>query len=132
MTEEEARKIAEPVVEGVVNCMAEKNYAEIEKYAAFCDDMIPRDVFIDAAEDYLVDNGLDCYDRYGAPNNFKPQYDISLYHQLEIYVYDNGTGFGAEYDLTTNGELNDLTLMLEFRPDENGVLQPYIEDIHVL
>ena len=132
MTEKEARKTAEPIIEGVVNCMAERNYAGAAEYAAFSDDMIPLDIFIEAAEHYLEDNELPCYDRYGTPNNFKPNYDISLYHQLNIYVYDNGSGFRAEYDLTTNGEPNDLTLMIDFLYDENGILKPYIYDIHVL
>lgn len=131
MTEEEARIIAEPVIKQIVNCMADGDYDRITEFAAFSEGFTPK-LFQEVAEGYLEDNGFPHYDAYGVPNLFQPQYDKSLYKQLNVYVYNNGSGFGAEYDLTTDGELNDLTLMVEFRYDEDQKLQPFIDDLHVL
>ena len=131
MTEAEARIIAEPVMQGIVNCMARGDYDKIPEYAAFSEG-ITLAVFQEVAEGYLEDNGFPHYDAYGAENLFQPQYDKSLYQQLNVYIYNNGKGFSAEYDLTTDGELNDLTLMVEFLFDENGIAKPFIDDLHVL
>ena len=131
MTRKEAKMLAEPIVREVVNCMAERAYARIPEYADFKDG-ITAEEFQEWAEGYLEDNDLSYYDRYDVPCNFKPQYDPSLYHQFEVYIYDNGAGFAVEYDLTTNNERNDLTLMMEFMFDNQKEIQAYIEGIHVL
>ena len=131
MTEQEAKKLAEPIVKEVVNCMAEGRYDLIPDYADFQDESITIEDFKGWAEDYLKDNELSHYDKYGVPNNFQPQYDKSLYHQFSVYLYNNGNGFEVDYDLTTDSEINDLTLIMEFLFADNGV-KAYIVDIHVL
>ena len=131
MTEEEAKVLAEPIVKEVVNCMANGRYDLIPNYAGFQDESITIEDFKGWAEDYLKDNGLSHYDKYGVPNNFQPNYDKSLYHQFSVYLYNNGTGFEVDYDLTTDSEINDLTLIMEFLFIDNGV-KANIVDIHVL
>ena len=131
MTEQEAKALAEPIVKEVVNCMADGRYDQIPDYAGFQDESITIEDFRGWAEDYLIDNELPHYDRYGVPNNFQPKYDKSLYHQFSVYLYNDGTGFEVNYDLTTDSELNDLTLIMEFLFDDNGV-RANIVDIHVL
>ena len=55
------------------------------------------------------------------------------YHeQLNVFVYSDGRGFAVDYSLATNGEINDLTLQMEFLVDSNGNYNPFIEDCHVL
>ena len=131
MTEQEAKALAEPIVQEVVNCMADGRYDLIPNYAEFQDESVTIEDFKEWAEDYLKDNELSHYDRYGVPNNFQPQYDKSLYHQFSVYLYNNGTGFEVNYDLTTDSEINDLTLIMEFLFSDNAV-KAYIVDIHVL
>ena len=131
MTEQEAKVLAEPIVKEVVNCMADGRYDLISDYADFQDESITIDDFKEWAETFLDDNSLSHYDRYGVPNTFSPEYDKSLYHQFSVYLNNNGTGFEVDYDLTTNGELNDLTLIMEFLLTDNGV-KAYIIDIHVM
>lgn len=126
MTEQEARVIAEPAIKGIVDCMATNDYESIEKYAEF--KKLTVEEFKECAEEFLAYNGLTHYDRYGVPCNFKPQYE---YNQLEIFIYNNGSGFGVDYGLTTESELNDLTLMVDFRFTDTGV-KAFIDDIHVL
>ncbi|MDO4943792.1 MAG: hypothetical protein Q4E74_01170 [Ruminococcus sp.] len=60
--------------------------------------------------------------------NFRPKYE---YHQLNFYHYDNGSGFWADYDLTTDCELNDLTLQMEFLYDREN-LKARLIDLHVM
>ena len=47
-------------------------------------------------------------------------------------IYNDGSGFSAEFDLSSDGALNDLMLIVEFLYDENQTPVPHIEDIHVL
>lgn len=131
MTEQEAKVLAEPIVKEIVDCMADGRYDLIPKYAGFQDETTTVDDFKEWAEGYLEDNELSHYDRYGVPNNFQPAYDKSLYHQFSVYLYNNGTGFEVDYDLTTDSELNDLTLIMEFLFSDNGI-KANIVDIHVL
>ena len=131
MTEQEAKVLAEPIVKEVVNCMADGRYDLIPNYAGFQDESITIDDFKEWAEGYLEDNELSHYDKYGVPNNFQPNYDKSLYHQFSVYLYNNGTGFEVDYDLTTDSEINDLTLIMEFLFIDNGV-KANIVDIHFL
>lgn len=131
MTEQEAKVLAEPIVKEVVNCMADGRYDLIPNYAKFNDERITIEDFKRWAEEYLEANELSHYDKYGVPNNFQPKYDKSLYQQFSVILYNNGTGFQVDYDLTTDSEINDLTLIMEFLFVENGV-NAYIDDIHVL
>ncbi|WP_051589049.1 hypothetical protein [Ruminococcus sp. NK3A76] len=131
MTEQEAKVLAEPIVKEIVDCMADGRYDLIPKYAGFQDETTTVDDFKEWAEGYLEDNELSHYDRYGVPNNFQPAYDKSLYHQFSVYLYNNGTGFEVDYDLTTDSKLNDLTLIMEFLFSDNGI-KANIVDIHVL
>ncbi len=39
---------------------------------------------------------------------------LSEYSQLEIYDYNDHSGFVADYEMTSNSELVDMTLRLEF------------------
>lgn len=52
-------------------------------------------------------------------------------HRFDVYEYNDGSGYGAEYDLTSNGELNDFTIMFDFIKGNEGYLV-YLTDIHVL
>ncbi len=131
MTEEEARIIAEPVVQNIVNCMADRDYDRICEFAALPEG-ISAAAFRNWSESYLMENRLRCFDHYGAPVHLQPCCDRNHYEQLNLYVYDDGAGFSAEYDLASDGELNDLILIVEFLFDENRNLIPHIEDIHVL
>ena len=131
MTEQEAKVLAEPIVKEVVNCMADGRYDLIPNHAEFKDERITIEDFKEWAEGYLKVNELSHYDKYGVLNNFQPKYDKSLYDQFSVYLYNNGTGFQVDYDLTTDSEINDLTLSMEFLFFDNAV-KAYIVDIHVL
>lgn len=127
MNEQEAERLAEPAVKEIVDCISEKRYADIEKYAEF--ERISLSDLTELIEDYLKMNELPYMDRFEVPCSFNPQYE---YHQLSCYIYNDGSGFHVDYGLTTDGELNDLTLQLDFRFADSGALIVKVLDVHVM
>lgn len=79
---------------------------------------------IDDLEEYLneyfigtlEENGYTTIDEYGVKCSFNPPYQ---YSQLDIYDYNDGSGFLLEYAMTSNGDLVDMSLQLEFLYTEN-------------
>ena len=67
--------------------------------------------------DTLLPHDFDKIDEYGVECNFHPNYE---YSQLQVYEFNNQTGFAVEYQMTSNSELVDLTLQLEFLYNEDG------------
>lgn len=118
---------AEKVVEQVVNAISEADYSKI---AEIVDDLDcwSADKIKECAEGFKSANSLRCFDRHGVPCSFKPWYE---YNQLKFYKWDDGTGMSCEYDLTTDGDLNDLTLMMDFYFEKN-MLRSVFKDLHVL
>lgn len=127
MNDEEARKIVEPIVKEVVDCIAEKRYSDIEKYAEF--DSVSISDFEWIIEDYLNINELPYIDKFDVVCKFRPQYE---YHQLDCIMYKDGSGISMDYNLTTDGELNDLTLQMEFILKGENSFIAKILDVHVL
>lgn len=127
MDKREAEMLAEPVVKEIVNCIAEKRYADIEKYAEF--EYLSLSEFTEIIEKFLELNELPYMDRFEVPCTFRPRYE---YHQLSCIVYKDGSGFHVLYGLTTDGELNDLTLRMDFLFTESGALAAKVLDAHVM
>lgn len=127
MNRQEAEQLAKPVVKEIVNCISEKRYADIEKYAEF--EGLSLADFTELIEGFLEINELPYMDRFEVPCTFHPQYE---YHQLHCIVRDDRSGFYADYDLTTDGDLNDLTLQLDFLFTESGSLLVKVLDAHVM
>lgn len=51
--------------------------------------------------------------------------------QIDIIPYKNGQGYTMDYDLTTNGEINDLTIQFEFLV-KSGVYSVSLMNLHTL
>ena len=62
-------------------------------------------------------NDFDKIDEYVVECNFHPNYE---YSQLQVYEFNDQTGFAVEYQMTSDSELVDLTLQLEFLYQEDG------------
>lgn len=127
MERDVAEKYAENIVKKVVNMIANKKYDEIIDIAqlgtwtsASIEELV---------EGYLEINDIMIIDCYDVPCNTQFSYE---YRQLNFYHYNDGTGFGIDYDLTTQGEINDLTLQMEFLYDDKQGLVAKFEDLHVL
>ena len=68
-------------------------------------------------DDSLQLNNFDKIDEFGVECNFHPNYE---YSQLQVYEFNDQTGFAVEYQMTSDSELVDLTLQLEFLYNEDG------------
>lgn len=51
--------------------------------------------------------------------------------RIDIVQYKDGSGYHMDYDLTTDGELNDLTIQIEFLKHGDGYLVS-LEDLHTM
>lgn len=105
------------VITEILAVFHKKEYMKILEYVneSEIDDLPSMFECIDAT---LKENGFDAIDEYGVPCNFHPAYE---YSQLSIYEYDDHSGFSADYDMTSDSELVDLTLQLKFKYIRQGV-----------
>ena len=104
------------VITNILTAIHLKKYEDIMNYVdeSEIDDL---NEFFDYVEKTLELNDFDTIDEYGVECNFHPPYE---YSQLEIYDYDNQTGFAVDYDLTSNSELVYMMLQVEFLYSDNG------------
>ena len=104
------------VITNILKAIHLKKYEDIMNYVdeSEIDDL---NGFFGYVEKTLELNDFDTIDEYGVECNFHPPYE---YSQLEIYDYDNQTGFAVDYDLTSNSELVYMMLQVEFLYSDNG------------
>ncbi len=115
----------EKAIEVITQILKVFHKKEYEKLTNFVDASKEDNIasLFECIEATLADNGFDAIDEYGVPCNFHPQYE---YSQLSLYEYDNHSGFSVDYDMTSNSELADLTLQLEFLYTDNGLKTVFI------
>lgn len=51
--------------------------------------------------------------------------------EIELFAFNDGSGYAMDYDLTTDGEINDLTLQVEFLKKGDGYMVS-LDDMHTL
>ena len=51
--------------------------------------------------------------------------------EIDLFTFNDGSGYSLDYDLTTDGEINDLTLQVEFLKKGNGYMVS-LDDLHTL
>ena len=103
----------EKAIEVITNILAAFHKKEYAKVLEYVDESAIDDLpaLFECIDETLKENGFDAIDEYGVPCNFHPKYE---YSQLSIYEYDDHSGFTADYEMTSNSELVDLTLQLKF------------------
>lgn len=103
------------VITNILKAIHLKKYEDIMNYVdeSEIDDL---NEFFYYIEKSLELNDFDMIDEYGVECHFNPPYE---YSQLEIYDYDDQTGFAVDYDLTSNSELVDMVLQVEFLYTDN-------------
>ena len=116
------KKVIE-VVSNILTAIHLKKYEDIMNYVdeSEIDDL---NEFFGYVEKTLELNDFDTIDEYGVACNFHPPYE---YSQLEIYDYDDQTGFAVDYDLTSNSELVDMRLQIEFLYTDNGYTVRFLD-----
>lgn len=127
MDKEAAEKKAKEIVKLVVCLLSQKRYEDLADIVEM-DVLTPSDVK-ELVDEYLELNDLTHLDDFDVKCNFNPRYE---YHQMTYYHYNDGSGFHVDYDLTTDEELNDLTLQMEFIYNEKDTLKAKLMDLHVM
>lgn len=51
--------------------------------------------------------------------------------RIDLFAFRDGSGYHLDYDLTTDGEINDLTIQVVFQKKENGYMA-MLHDLHTL
>ena len=128
--QENEKEQAKEIAKKIVNAISECNYATINGIVDNMNEWTT-EMIQDLIENYKIDNEV-IFDSYSTPCTFNPQYsDGSAYEQEKFYFWTNGQGFGYLYDFTSNGDLNDLTLLLDFYYKESEI-EVSFNDLHVL
>lgn len=121
---EEYRQQAIRVLTQILSTFHSKNYGAILS--------IVDESRISDLENYLVQylqgtlelNDFTTIDEYGVECSFKPPYE---YHQLEIELYNDNSGFYLEYAMTSSGDLVDITLHLDFLFTDKGLKSIFVD-----
>ncbi len=51
--------------------------------------------------------------------------------EINLIAFNDGSGYYMDYDLTTNGKINDLTLQVEFKKEGEGYIVLF-DDLHTM
>ena len=51
--------------------------------------------------------------------------------EIDLFTFNDGSGYSMDYDLTTDGKINDLTLQIEFLKKGDGYIVS-LDDLHTL
>lgn len=60
-----------------------------------------------------------------------PALEKSEYQRIDVFAFSDGSGYHMDYDLTTGGKVNDLTIQVEFKKKGNGY-KVTLDDLHAL
>ena len=115
---EQHRELAIETVKNILHVLHEKRYEDLPS----CVDIMEwndTEEIRECIQGTLEMNNFDAFDEYGVPCSFQPQYEY--HHEVQLYEYSNGSGFAADYELTSGGELVYLTLQLEFLYENGGL-----------
>ncbi len=53
------------------------------------------------------------------------------HRRIDFIAFSDGSGYHMDYDLTTGGKINDLTIQVEFKKAGNGYVV-LLEDLHTM
>ena len=122
----EHQDMAIETVRNILHLFHEKRYdevpaavdeSEIEDLPGFLREFIPGTLDL---------NEMETFDEYGAPCDFHPRYES---HQLHFFPFTDGSGFAADYELTSGAQLAQLVLQLRFLYQPDGSLRRVFEDV---
>ena len=115
---EQHRELAIETVKNILHVLHEKRYEDLPS----CVDIMEwndTEEIRECIQGTLEMNNFDAFDEYGVACSFQPQYEY--HHEVQLYEYSNGSGFAADYELTSGGELTYLCLQLKFLCRDGGL-----------
>ena len=115
---EQHRELAIETVKNILHVLHEKRYEDLPSCVDIMEWNDPEEIR-ECIQGTLEMNNFDAFDEYGVPCSFQPQYEY--HHEVQLYEYSNGSGFAADYELTSGGELTYLCLQLKFLCRDGGL-----------
>lgn len=120
------KKFAIDTLKNVLHILHEKKFDNI--LSVVCETEIENieDFLLEFVQGTLELNDFDAIDEYGADCSFNPQYE---YSQLQMDEYDDHHGFYLEYEMTSNSQLVDMVIQLDFLYNDNSTLKSVLKNI---
>lgn len=107
--EERIRQEFIEILKRLLSDLHNKKYEDIVKYVETSDDLDLMDYLKNDLEDTLEDYGYEALDEYGTLVD-----EDDKIERLDIYEFNDGTGFSIDYILSADQELTDFVLQLDF------------------
>ena len=123
---QEHRDLAIETIKTILHLFHEKRYDEVPGAVDESEIEDLPDYLQTCLQGTLDLNDMDTFDEYGAPCDFHPRYE---YHQLHFFPLTDGSGFAADYELTSGAQLAQLVLQLRFLYQPDGSLRRVFEDV---
>ena len=125
-----AEQKAIEILKQVVDALADERYDDIAELAEL--GVWPPEKLRDIMKEYLQVCGNHHFSHIDHWSEERTVSSLNQsYAQLTFYHFNNGSGFHVDYDLTTDGKLNDLTLQMEFLYEGEGLRAVFL-DVHVM
>lgn len=115
---ENEKEYAIETLKKILDALHEKKYNEVIKIVDESEIENLTEFLSGPIDETLKTNNFETIDEYGIECNFQPNYE---YSQIMIDKYNNSKDFYLEYDLTSNGNLVDLSLQLKFKYTKDGL-----------
>lgn len=107
--EERIRQEFIEILKRLLSDLHNKKYEDIVKYVETSDDLDLMDYLKNDLEETLEDYGYEAIDEYGTLIEEEDKIE-----RLDIYEFNDGTGFSIDYILSADQELTDFVLQLDF------------------
>ena len=107
--EERIRQEFIEILKRLLSDLHNKKYEDIVKYVETSDDLDLMDYLKNYLEETLEDYGYEAIDEYGTLIEEEDKIE-----RLDIYEFNDGTGFSIDYILSADQELTDFVLQLDF------------------
>lgn len=115
---ENEKEYAIETLKKILKALHEKKYNEVIKCVDESKIENLTEFLSGPIQETLNINNFDTIDEYGVECNFHPNYE---YSQMMMEKYNDSEDFYLEYDLSSNGELVDLVLQLDFKHKKDGL-----------
>lgn len=123
---QEYRDLAIETVKTILHLFHEKRYDQVPGAVDESEIEDLPDYLRESIQGALDLGGMDTFDEYGAPCDFHPQYEFC---QLHFFPFTDGSGFAADYEMTSGAQLAHLVLQLRFLYQPDGSLRRVFENV---
>ena len=119
MINKEAKDKAIEILKKILHLFHEKRFGDILSVVSASKIENFEEFLSECVQGTLKLNNFESIDEYGIPCSFKPKYE---YSQLDFYN-NTENSFVLEYAMTSDSEIVDMVLQLEFSYTEDGEIE---------